>query len=225
MPNLNLLSIIVLIVMVLYIRYMIKQEDKMRERILKIQLIPVLLYNIGIHIVQWGKLPVEFSTINYFIITIIVLTGIKKLEVWAVYAAFMAGFFYFLLMVLFGDSVYGHFPPYSVYTSLYNHGSLVSYAIIKLATTPYERNQRLILWGGLGFCIVWALALQPFVNPVIQPGRIFVYEILYAYLVRYTIPATIPWGYPLYYIGLYLFLDISTRAVYWINRAFRLKQA
>ena len=219
MVNINILSSVVLVLLVFYILFMIKQPEHIRERVLKIQLTPVIGYNIVIHIVQWGKLPVEFSTINYFIVPIIVMFGIKKLDVWAVYAAMMAGFFYYFSMIIDGNDIYGHFPPYSVYTSVYNHGALLSFAFIKMATHQYKRNERLILWGGLIFCIIWALSLESFVNPVVQPGRIFIYEILYAYLIRYDLPSTIPWGYVIYYIGLFLFLESSTRFVFWINKA------
>lgn len=218
MVNINLLSSIVLVLLVFYVLFMIKQPKHVRDRILKIQLVPILVYNIILSFVFWGKIPVEFSTINYFIVPIIVLFGIKKLDVWAVYAAMMAGFFYYFSMIIDGNGIYGDYPPYTVYASIYNHGAFLSFAFIKLATERFERNQRFILWGGLLLCIAWALVLRPFVNPALQPGRIFIYEILLAYLVRYTLPATIPWGYPLYYIGLFLFLDTSTRSVYWLNR-------
>ena len=224
MPNLNILSFAVLILVVVYILFMIKQPEKIRTRVLKIQMIPLLIFNIVIHIIQWGKLPVEFSTINYFIVPIIVLVGIKKLDIWAVYAAMMAGFFYFFSMVIDGHNIYGHFPPYSVYTSIFNHAALLSYAFIKLGTEPFDKKKRYVLWVGLIFCIVWALGLEPLVNREVQIGRIFIYEILYAYLIRYTIPSTIPWGYPIYYIGLFLFLETSTRSMYWINNGMRKKK-
>ena len=120
---------------------MIYKSQKIRDTFLKIQLIIVLLYNLGIIIVFPYKVPVEFSTLAYFIVPIIVLFNIKELKIWAVYAALLAGLGYYFSMILYGNTLYGHFPVYSVVTSLFNHGSLLAYALITLGTHNFKKTE------------------------------------------------------------------------------------
>ena len=68
MGVLNIISLASLFVFLLYTKYLVNLPEKKRETYLIVQLSLVLAYNIIIHIVQWGKLPVEFSTISYFIV-------------------------------------------------------------------------------------------------------------------------------------------------------------
>jgi hypothetical protein len=76
--------------------------------------------------------------------------------------------------------LYSAFPVYSVVTSLFNHGSLLAYAIITILTIEIKKLDKYILAVGVAFNCLWALILRPF---VLHPGVIFIYEILDATLV------------------------------------------
>ena len=45
-------------------------------------------------------LPVEFSTVAYFVVPSILLTSRKKLRSWAAYSGLMAGFFYYMVLII-----------------------------------------------------------------------------------------------------------------------------
>ncbi|NLA96262.1 MAG: hypothetical protein GX838_05410, partial [Clostridiaceae bacterium] len=49
------------------------------------------------------RLPVEFSAVSYFIVPLFILAGRGKTGSWAAYSGLMAGFFYFLAMILRGE--------------------------------------------------------------------------------------------------------------------------
>ena len=52
-------------------------------------------------------LPVEFSTVAYFLVPAILLTSKRRLRSWAAYSGLMAGFFYYLAMIAAGGVIYG----------------------------------------------------------------------------------------------------------------------
>ena len=217
MSNLNLLSAICLILFVVYIYIMIHKSEKIRNTLLKIQLFIVFGYNIFVIIQFPYKIPVEFSTVSYFLVPLIVLFNIKSLRIWAVYSALLSGLGYYGSMILFGDILYGHFPAYSVFTSLFNHGSLLAYAFINLATMKFKRGESRVIWIGLTINAVWSSLIKPI---VLHPGRIFIYEILDANLVRsfsFTNEYLVLFV-PIYYVLFVYTLYKSPHMVLYINK-------
>ena len=218
MGYLNIIALICLILFMLYSNYLVKQNEAKRRKYLKIQLFIVLLYNIGIHMVFPQKLPIEFSTVAYFVVPVIILFDMKEFEIWAVYASLLAGIGYYVSMLLYGTALYGHFPTYSWATSIYNHGALLSFSIVKLITTPYNRKDSYIIWIGLLLCAVWSLVLRPVVT---QPGIIFIYEILDGGVVPLMFPNMKFLMYPVYYLLLFFVLYKSPHLLIRINQSMR----
>lgn len=215
MDHINLISFLCLLVLIVYTRFLIKQPEHIKMKIIKIQIFFVLAYNVVIHLLVSTKTPVELSTISYFVVPVILYLGLKKLNVWAVYASLMSGFFYYFSMVLAGNSMYGTFPAYSVLTSLYNHGTLMIYAFVILSTQTFVKKDRLQIWVGLALTIVFVLLVRPVVT---HPGRIFIYEILEANVVNMYIPDYLAIGFVVYYILFVLFLYTSSNIVHWASK-------
>ncbi len=214
MGHLNLISLIWLTFLFFYVKFISKKDEATRDRFLKAQLLLVLLYNIGILFVFPWKLPVELSTSSYFVVPIIVLFNIKYLKAWGVYASILTGFVYFVAMLTIGNFLYADFPPYSVYTSMYNHGALLTYAYITLSTTRIYKSERIIIWLGIILSAIWALILRPF-NAF--TGRIFIYEVLNAYFVKDFFPNNMTISYIIYYIFLVTILLLSANVVHLLN--------
>lgn len=216
MDHLNELSIVLVIGMVFYVRFLLHTTPKTRTTLIHVQLFLTLLYNVGILFVIPGKVPVELSTVAYFVIPTIVFLNLTKIDNWAVYSAVMAGGIYYLAMVVFGTRIYGDYPPYSVYTSLFNHASVLTYAIVTLKLKPFPKQDRYIIWIGLALSIVWALLIRPVVT---HTGIIFIYEILDASIVSLYFEHLVPFSTIGYYILLAVFLYTSSNLVHWLSKA------
>jgi len=209
MGHLNILSFFWLLLLFFYSRYVLKQNEVVRNRFLKIQLLLVLLYNIGFLFVFPWKIPIELSTTSYFVVPIIVLFSIKYLKAWGVYASILTGSIYFIGMLIMGNKLYSNFPPYSVYTSLYNHGALISYALITLKTAEFHKSERNIIWVGLGLSAAWALLLT---------GRIFIYILLDGDLINIYFPNNLNLRFIIYYPLLIVVLIFSANVVHLLNQ-------
>ena len=220
MNHLNLISFICLIFFIVFIKVIMRKPVKVRDTFLKLQLLIVLLYNIGIIIIFPYKVPVEFSTLSYFLVPIIVLFNIKDLRIWAVYTALLSGGIYYVSMILYGTTLYGHFPVYSVITSLFNHGSLLAYALVSLGNNEFKISESRIIRYGLLLNAAWALAIRQI---VLHPGRIFIYEILDGWLVTTFFPNMLYVSYPVYYICLVYILYSSPKLIFNLNKLLKPK--
>lgn len=211
----NVISLLWIVLLFFYIKYVSKLDEETRNKFLKIQILLVLLYNIGQLIVFPWKFPIEFSTTSYFVVPIIVLFNIDKLKGWTVYASVFIGVIYFLGMIVAGNYMYSHFPVYSVLTSIFNHGSLLSYGIITLMTSSFDKSDRYIIWIGITLSAAWAYLLRPFVT---FTGRVFIYEVLDGALIKSFLPNNLVFGYILYYLILIPSLVLSANFVHSLNR-------
>lgn len=162
----------------------------------------ILLLNIIKVAMDPSQIPVEFSTVTYFIAPIIILLRIKKMEVWAVYASLMAGFFYYLTMMVAGGKVYELYPPLNVYASLLSHGSLLLIGLLKLRTVKYQSKYSYFIIIGLFAHLAWALYSRPEISIT---SRIFIYEIIDASFVTGILPA---YSFAMR-IGVYLLLSYA----------------
>lgn len=215
MGFLNILSVFCVLIFFIYTRYLLSKPKEIQYKVIKIQLFLVLMYNLVIHIIVPTKIPIELSTISYFVVPIILYFNIKKLNVWAVYAAFTSGFFYYVSMILAGDTMYGDFPIYSYSTSLFNHGTLIVYSLIVARDIRFRSKEIHIIHLGLLLTMIYALLMRPIIT---HPGRIFIYMILDAELVKTYFLSIKYVMYPIYYILFGLYLYFSGYVVFLLNR-------
>lgn len=221
MNHLNMLSSLVLIFHFLLIHFLLKQSKKTQQIVLKIQLLLVLIYSIGYMLMIPGKIPVELSTVAYFIVPLTILFGIKKLKIWAVYSALLSGIIYYSAMILYGTQIYSNYPPYTVYMAIYNHGALLTYSYITLATTMFYKKDRYIIWIGIMLSILWALAIRPL---VIVTKRIFIYDVLDAFWAYKYFPDLLIVAVPIFYILFAVFVYYSVNSMYILNKVINKSQ-
>lgn len=162
-----------------------------------------------------GKIPVELSTVAYFIVPLTILFGIKKLKIWAVYSALLSSILYYSAMILYGTQIYSDYTPYTVYMAIYNHGALLTYSYITLATTMFYKKDRYIIWIGIMLSILWALALRPL---VIVTKRIFIYDVLDAFWAYKYFPDLLVVAVPIFYILFAAFINFSVNSMYVLNK-------
>jgi len=214
MLGLNIFSLFVLLCIIVGANKLKSIEDTKKRKIVKILLFMVLSYNV-LHIVLTSKIPVEFSTVSYFIVPLIVILNLDFLKVWTIYASLMAGTLYYLTMVLVGGTIYHYYPYMSVYTSLFCHGSLLLYGLIELRTVSLQEKERYKLIVGLILMAAWAMYIRP---QVTLSSRIFIYEIIDAKIVKSVFQYSSWLILSLYYSILVYLLAQSTRIVIKLNQ-------
>lgn len=144
------------------------------------------------------KIPVEFSTVSYFIVPVVQLAGWKGGKSWAAYAGLMAGFCYYSTMIAAGGPIYCSTSPGEIYISLFCHGTVYLYGFVTISTERCSRTDWYKLVLGTAGIVARALILRPVAA---GHGRIFLYELLDAVYLRQLLPAAYwPAAVPVYYL-------------------------
>jgi hypothetical protein len=203
MLGLNVFSLLVFTAVNIFASLLCKRSNESRNRILKIICIALLSFNIcryarALILGRGFIFPVEFSSVAYFVAPVILLAGIRKAQSWAAYSGIMAGFFYYMTLILAGGKVYAEYQPNDIYISLYCHGTLYLCGLVSMKTNRFEHSERLILLGG-NICV----ALNAYLLRPIAEGkaRIFIYELMDGLYVKQLFPeAARAYLMPLYYL-------------------------
>jgi hypothetical protein len=164
-------------------------------------------------------LPVEFSSVSYFAVPVIALSGWRPAEVWAAYAGLLAGTCYFATMAAAGGPIYDAYPHWDIYLSMFCHGSLFLIGASILRTRMFRKKEAWKL--ALGFAAIAANALA--VRPLAENGtRLFIYELLDAQYARPFLPQAL---IPLYFLALFGALYLTIRLFFHLNRMLYKKKA
>ena len=161
-------------------------------------------------------LPVEFSTVAYFAVPTILLTGRKKLCSWAAYSGLMAGFFYYMTMIMAGGMIYGTTPPLDIYISLFCHGTIYLCGFVTIGTEVCSAADAPKLALGVALVAIRAALLRPLVE---NSEGLLIYILLDAAAVRQLLPQN-AWAValPVYYIALAAFVLLTIRGFFRRNQ-------
>ena len=157
-------------------------------------------------------LPVEFSTVAYFAVPTILLTGRKRLRSWAAYSGLMAGFFYYMAMIAAGGMLYGTKPPLDIYISMLCHGTIYFCGFVTIGTELCSAKDAPKLALGVALVAVRAALLRPWVA---NSQGLLIYILLDAAAVKRVLPES-AWAaaLPVYYLALAAFVLLTIRGFF-----------
>jgi len=162
------------------------------------------------------RIPVEFSTVAYFTVPAVLLLSMERLRSWAAYSGLMAGFFYYMTMIIAGGAIYNDYPPIEVYVSMFCHGTVYLCGFVTSGTERCGEEDMRSLFCGLGCVGLRAVLLRQLVD---TPETLFIYRLLDAVCVKQLLPPG-SWGaaLPVYYIALGALLFLSIAGFFKISR-------
>ena len=157
-------------------------------------------------------IPVEFSTVAYFAVPSILLLSKKRLHSWAAYSGLMAGFFYYMAMIIAGGPIYADFPPADVFISMFCHGSIYFCGFVTIASELCSAKEAPSLAVGVILVAVNALVLRPFVA---GSEGLLIYILLDGTVIHSLLPQS-AWALamPLYYLTVAALVLITMRGFF-----------
>lgn len=157
-------------------------------------------------------LPVEFSTIAYFAVPSILLVSKKRLHSWAAYSGLMAGFFYYIAMIVAGGMLYGTESPIGIYLSMFCHGAIYFCGFVIIGTEVFNAKDAPKLAMGVGLVVAHAAILRPFID---ESNRLLIYFLLEADAIKLLLPQSM-WTYalPVYYLAAVAFVLLTIRGFF-----------
>ena len=202
--------------------WLCKCNENIRKRVLTILCVLLL----GGNLLRFGvvypfifgeiRIPAEYSTVAYFVVPAILLFGVKRFCSWAAYSGLMAGFFYYLTMILLGGKIYEAYPPYEIYISMLCHGTIYLCGLVTIGTQTCPTKDGYKLALGTAYVCIRALALRPYVLGAVG---MFIYKLLDGDLIRSFLPKAY-WSVllPVYYVVAVLLVLFSMRLFFRSNR-------
>ncbi len=158
-----------------------------------------------------AKLPVEFSTVAYFVVPAILLAS-RRLHSWAAYSGLMAGFFYYMAMIAVGGTLYGADAPLDIYISMLCHGAIYFCGFVTIGTELCSAADAPKLALGVALVGLRAALLRPL---VVGSDRLLIYILLDASVVRQLLPqSTWAVALPVYYAALAAFVLLTIRGFF-----------
>ena len=162
------------------------------------------------------RIPVEFSTVAYFAVPLILLGTKRRLHSWAAYSGLMAGFFYYMAMLLAGGPLYHTYPPEDIYISMFCHGTLYVCGFTAVCTEAYSPKEASLLLLGVLLVAAWAALFRP-----MEAGRerMLIYILLDAAAVKQMLSQSV-WALavPAYYICLSGLIGLTVWGFFRLNR-------
>ena len=161
-------------------------------------------------------LPVEFSTVAYFVVPTILLISGKKLHSWAAYSGLMAGFFYYMALILAGGPLYGDYAPGEVFLSMFCHGTIYFCGFVTIGTELCATKDKGKLLLGVGLVALRAAVLRPLVA---ESEGLLIYILLDGAVVRKLVPQSL-WAaaLPAYYLAVAVFVLLTVHGFFRRNR-------
>ena len=181
-----------------------KCNKRTRSRALK----ALCLLLLGINLLRYGiifpfllgeiRIPAEFSTVSYFVVPTILLLKSGRGRSWAAYSGLMAGFFYYLAMIVLGGKIYAADAPYEIYISMFCHGTLYICGMVTIGTRACPAGDGFKLIFGVSWICLRALLLR---EHVLGAENMFIYKLLDGEVIRAFFPP-LYWSrlLPAYYI-------------------------
>lgn len=125
----------------------------------------------------------------------------------------MAGFFYYMAMILAGARIYGADAPLDICISMLCHGTLYFCAFLTIRGERYSRGESGLLLLGTGYVAMRAAVFRPL---ILGRERMLIYILLDAVPVRALYPGESRGGvFAVYYLSIILFLLLS---IVWFYR-------
>ena len=121
----------------------------------------------------------------------------------------MAGFFYYVAMIVAGGPLYNAYPPYDIYISMFCHGTLYVCGLVLIGTEEYSSKDTSKIVLGIVLVAIRAMLLRPIVE---GSERLFIYILLDGIYVKQLLPANI-WNValPIYYVAVVALVSVTIK--------------
>lgn len=147
----------------------------------------IFVYKCAHYIVQnlRGNLsiPVEISSISYFLVPVIVAFKIKRLYGAGSFFGIAAGIGYFAFYTLLGFTVAGSFTLTEILTGCFSHGYLLLAGLHLFKNNDFSPSEGPRIWATLFAMLAWALVFYDletrgitFIYYIIKPQYLYIFD-------------------------------------------------
>ena len=154
------------------------KKTKKNELLLRTTSLILFIYKTLYYIMQNIKgnvsIPVEISSISYFLMTAIFLFRIEKIYNVGAFFGILAGLGYFFFYIFFGFTVTDVISVKELLIGCFSHGYLLICGIYLFTNYKFDRRSKLLIWITILGMLCWALVFYD----IEMRGITFIYYII-----------------------------------------------
>jgi len=165
----------------------ILEKTRKSELILRIISIILFTYKVIYYIAENVKgnisIPVEISSISYFLMFVILTFKIKKLFGVGAFFGIIAGLGYFSFYALFGFTLANSFTTKQILIGCFSHGYLLVSGLYLFKNNKFDEKEQLYIWITILAMLCWSLVFYDiemrgitFIYYIIKPEFLFVFS-------------------------------------------------
>lgn len=162
-------------------------KTKKSELILRICSVVIFVYKFAHYTLENVRgnlsIPVEISSITYFLMCVILIFKIKGLYGVGAFYGIMAGIGYFLFYTILGFTVADSFTVKEILIGCFSHGYLLVSGIHLFKNNNFEKEDKLKIWITIFAMLSWSLVFYDmemrgitFIYYIIKPKFLFIFE-------------------------------------------------
>lgn len=181
----NLISACSFILM--FILSLLLEQTKKNEIILRILSIIIFVYKLVHYVIQNVNgilsIPVEISSITYFLMCIILVFKIKSLYCIGSFFGIIAGLGYFLFYTFLGFTVASNFTVKDILLGCFNHGFVFVAGLHLFKANTFSQSDKPKIWVTIFAMLCWALVFYDmemrgitFIYYLIKPKFLYIFE-------------------------------------------------
>lgn len=170
----------------------------------------------GLHL-DLSKIPIEYSTLTYFIFSITVLFNIKKLIPLASFMGFVSGFGYLLSLMFLANSYFEHNGTYVTLMAFINHSIVFIGGIILMKDYTFQKIAKKDILIFTSLYIVYVVIIERMVT--FTQSFIFIRMLLGGDILKELFPQINPtsYDYLFYFFILFIIYYLVINLFIWIN--------
>lgn len=165
------------------------QKSKYKEHIIRVISIALFAYKLTDYILKNingnFSIPVEISSISYFLVPIILSFKIKKMYHIGSFLGIASGIGYFAFYTFFGFTLVNQFSIIDILTGCFSHGFLLLAGIHLFKNNSFKSKDSLTIWITMLAIICWGLIFYDiemrgitFVYYIVKPTFLFIFDAL-----------------------------------------------
>lgn len=193
--------------------YLVTLKHTQRHRLVMMLALILFFYKLTEYTIfgltmQLHKIPLEFSTMSYFIFSMTIIFKLKKLSLLAAFMAFISGIGYLISFMILGDDYLLNNGVYLTSMALINHAILYLGSMLILKDLNYNKNEeRRIMMFTMIYVIYVSIMneLITFPQPFIFIRILLGGDLLTSYLSH---DALSSYTYLLYFLSIFLLYRI-----------------
>ena len=224
------MGIISSMIIILLGLFMLRFKTPTSNKIITIFAIYLLIYKTveytlyGLNL-QVSKIPIEYSTITYFLFSIQVIFGIKSLKPIASFMGFVSGLGYLIVFMFLATQYIEHQGQFTTMMAFVNHSIVFMGSLLLMKSEQFHKMDKRAILSFTMIYLIYVIIVNQFV--IFTQSYIFILMLLQGDLLERLAPSgrLSAIDYLSYFLAIFLIYQLCIQVFIWLSsRIYQMKR-